>query len=129
MRQWLAAVAGIGVRIACALALMSLALQLPAEASARRLSSAEVAVYTLPDGTVPPLCVTIPDGTGKGKIVKLGDDTQALYKQASLLPAPDWSAGLRLCDAGERLTLPVPAVLRHLIYPPGSGPRAPPASA
>jgi hypothetical protein len=129
MRQWLARVTGLGVRVACAVALMSLALNLPAEANARRLSSLEVAVYTLPDGSVPPLCVTVPDGTGQGKIVKLGADTLGLYKHTVFLPLPVSTQALKLTDAGDRIAPPAPASLRHLLYPPGAGPRAPPASA
>lgn len=126
MRQWFAAVAGLGLRMACALALVSLALHLPAEAGARQLSSAEIAAYTLPDGSLPALCVTVDDGTGQGKIVKLGIETLALHKHAALLPSPDSAGGLRLADAGARLALAEAPRLRHLLYPPGAGPRAPP---
>jgi hypothetical protein len=120
---------GIATRIMCALALLSLAFAVPAEADARALTSSEVAAYMLPDGSLPSLCVTVPDGSGQGKIVKLGADSLGLHHSVAALPVPCQTAGDRLLTASVRIDLPQTRVLRHLLHPPGAGPRAPPVSA
>jgi hypothetical protein len=125
MARW----TGIATRIMCALALLSLAFSIPAEADARALTSAEVVAYMLPDGSLPSLCVTVPDGSGQGKIVKLGADSLGLYHSVAALPVPDHNGGVRVLAAASRIDLPETRVLRHLLYPPGAGPRAPPAFA
>ena len=124
-----ATVLGIVTRFFCAIALLSLALSAPAEANSRALSSEEVAAYMLPDGSLPSLCVTIPDGSGQGKIVKLGADSLGLHHHDVILPVPAATAGARLVIVSERLDPASPDALRHLLYPPGAGPRAPPQSA
>ena len=124
-----ATVLGIVARFFCAIALLSLALAAPAEANSRALSSEEVAAYMLPDGSLPSLCVTIPDGSGQGKIVKLGADSLGLHHHDVILPVPATTAGARLVIVSEQLDPASPDALRHLLYPPGAGPRAPPQSA
>ncbi|HZG27638.1 MAG TPA: hypothetical protein VE079_04175 [Ensifer sp.] len=116
-------------RIFCAVALLSLALSAPAEANSRALSSEEIAAFMLPDGSLPSLCVTIPDGSGQGKIVKLGADSLGLHHHDVMLPMPAEAAGARLVIVAEQLDPARPDALRHLLYPPGAGPRAPPHSA
>lgn len=120
---------GIVTRFFCAIALLSLALSAPAGANSRALSTEEVAAYMLPDGSLPSLCVTIADGSGQGKIVKLGADSLGLHHHDVILPMPAQAAGARLVIVSERLEPARPDTLRHLLYPPGAGPRAPPASA
>lgn len=113
-------------RIFCAVAVLSISFSLPENSNARQISPAEIAAYVLPDGTLPPLCVTLPDGSGQGKIVKLGADTLGLH-HPSILSFPHFAATpVALSGSGERI-LAQSLILRHLIYPPGSGPRAPPA--
>jgi hypothetical protein len=119
----------IVTRFFCALAFLSMTLAAPAEANSRTLSSEDVAAYMLPDGSLPSLCVTMPDGSGQGKIVKLGADSLGLHHHHIILPVPAEAAGARLVIVSERLDLPKPDALRHLLYPPGAGPRAPPHSA
>lgn len=120
---------GIVTRIFCAIALLSLALSTPVEANSRSLSSEEIAAYMLPDGSLPALCVTLLDGTGQGKIVKLGADPLGLHHHPVILPVPAETAGARLTIVAEGLDPAGPDALRHLLYPPGAGPRAPPQSA
>ena len=129
MQPTRATVLGIVTRFFCAIALLSLVLSAPAEANSRALSSEEVAAYMLPDGSLPALCVTVPDGSGQGKIVKLGADSLGLHHHHVILPLPAETAGARLVIVSERFDPARPDALRHLLYPPGAGPRAPPHSA
>ena len=119
----------IVTRFFCAIALLSMTLAAPTEANSRALSSEEIAIYMLPDGSLPSLCVTIPDGSGQGKIVKLGASTLGLHHHDVMLPVPAETAGARVLVLSERLDPPTPEAVRHLLYPPGAGPRAPPQSA
>ncbi len=120
---------GIATRVFCAIALLSLTLAAPAEASTRALSGDEIAHYMLPDGSLPSLCVTVPDGSGQGKIVKLGASTLGLHHHDVILPVPAEPAGPQLVIVSHEMAPARPDALRHLLYPPGAGPRAPPASA
>lgn len=129
MLRRLSAGMGFLARIACAVALASLAFHLPAEARTRALSTVELVSYTLPDGSLPPLCVTVPDGSGQGKIVKLGSDTLGLVQKHVLPSSGGAWQGARIMLPGVLLPEGAVRTLRHLLYPPGSGPRAPPASA
>ncbi|MCO6186741.1 hypothetical protein [Rhizobium sp. L1K21] len=117
---------GLTLRIICALALLSIGFAQVAQAGNRVVPAAELALYVLPDGSLPDLCITIPDGSGGGKIVRLGSDTMGALHAHPFMP-PEQETGARVLLAGARL-LPVQIapVSRHL-YRPGSGPRAPPA--
>lgn len=126
MRHRLAKTIGMGMRLVLALALLSLALYAPAEAGSRTLTSAEIAAYTLPDGSLPALCVTVPDGSGKGQIIKLGGGALGLHNHPVALPLPDDTAGARPLGIGLRIAAPAAITLSAILYPPGSGPRAPP---
>lgn len=115
-------------RILCAAAVVSIGFFAEASGSQREISAAEIAAYMLPDGTLPVLCVTIPDGNGQGKIVKLSPDTLGLHHNVAL-PVPGPSFEALLVTGADALLPPKATPLRHLLYPPGSGPRAPPVSA
>lgn len=128
MRLTLSKFMGLFARILCVAAVVSIGFSAEASGNLRELSAAEIAAYMLPDGTLPALCVTVPDGSGQGKIVKLGSDTLGLHS-AVALPVPSPSFVTLKASGGELLFPPKAAQLRHLLYPPGSGPRAPPASA
>ena len=119
----------LATRILCALALVSFGFAAPGAASgnSRALSSTEIAAFMLPDGSLPSLCVTATDGSGKGIIVKLAGDTLGMHPLAEL-PSPMLDGGLVFRNGSERLALVRETPLRHLLYPPGSGPRAPPAT-
>ncbi len=83
----------------------------------------------LPDGSLPSLCVTIPDGSGQGKIVKLGADSFGLHHHDVILPVPAATAGRASGHRFRTARSRIADALRHLLYPPGAGPRAPPFSA
>lgn len=114
-------------RLLCALALLSFGFSSAASAGTRDISRLELAAYMLPDGSLPVLCVTVPDGSGTGKIIKLGTDTLAVHDQA-VLPAPSFGNGFLVRSIFARWIVPEAAALHHRLYPPGSGPRAPPAA-
>lgn len=118
---------GLALRMICALALLSIGFAQEAQAGNRTVSAAELAQYVLPDGTLPGLCITIPDGSGSGKIVRLGSDTLGAHHVQALV-LPDHDNGSRLLAAGLRL-LPVRNVILSLdLHPSGHGPRGPPSS-
>jgi hypothetical protein len=114
-------------RLLCVFAVLSFGFSSNASAGARQISPLELAAYMLPDGSVPVLCVTIPGGAGSGKLVKLHADTLAVQQPAAL-PAPQLGAGLLVRSSFARWVVPATASLHHRLYPPGSGPRAPPAT-
>jgi hypothetical protein len=118
---------GFAARIICVLTLVSFGFaSSAASANTRQLSAAELAGYMLPDGSVPVLCVTLPDGSGNGKIIKLGIDTLGVHPVATL-PAPVFAGGY-LVRAVTLSSAPQKDILLHkILYPPGAGPRAPPA--
>ncbi len=116
---------GLSVRILCAAAFLCFGIASQAISDERSLSPEEVAAYMLPDGTLPSLCITIPGTDGEGKIVKLGFETIGVGKTvAFVVPDVPLTDTFALTKSRTR-PANVPA-LRHLLYPPGSGPRAPP---
>ncbi|MBB4234523.1 DUF2946 family protein [Rhizobium esperanzae] len=115
------------VRILCAIALVSVgfAHQAPAIAA----DPVDLAEYVLPDGTLPTLCVTVSDDEGKtGTDHRLHNHgCEACRISAStLLPPPADIAGKAVAFS-VRVDFPIriEAFHRH-IYPPNTGPRAPP---
>lgn len=129
MRRRLIARVGLVVRVLSAFAFAFLCFASTSQSfgDQRELSASEVAAYLLPDGSLPSLCVTIPGSSGQGKIVKLASDTLGLCKVVAFsLPAAPvitaHAAGKGSPVSGQDHPL------RHLLYPPGSGPRAPPTS-
>ena len=117
---------GMLARLLCALSLVFLGFAQPASAGPRTLSPEELAAYVLPDGTIPSLCVTLADGSGKGVIVKLGVGTLGMHSVAAL-PVPFADGGAAVHFVSEHLIIAKEPPLRRLLYPPGAGPRAPPA--
>lgn len=92
------------------------------------LSPQEVAAYTLPDGTLPELCLPSTDGGDHGHGTALGTGCEACIISASIiLPLPAEVADRPPRQVGEAV-LPVryEAFYRQ-IYPPNAAPRAPPA--
>lgn len=114
-------------RLLCVFAVLSFGFSSNASAGAREISPQELAAYMLPDGSVPVLCVTVPDGSGSGKLVRLHADTLAVQQPAAL-PAPQPGTGLLVRPSFAGWVLPATPPLHHHLYPPGSGPRAPPAT-
>ncbi len=124
IEQWL-------VRALCAIALVfvGFAHQLPA-AAANDLSPAALAQYVLPDGTLPTLCVTVTDDSGKehGKIAHLNPCEACRIGASVLLPQP---ADITGAPMGFVLRAELPRraeAFRRALFPPNTGPRAPPAN-
>jgi hypothetical protein len=117
------------VCVLCTIALMAIgfghrtpALAVPA------YTPAEIALYTLPDGTLPDLCLTRHDDGGK-------DHSQAPVCEAcriagdTLLPAPADITGARIAFTTVfYLPVSVEDTYRKL-FPPNATPRGPPAVA
>ncbi|MBW9054804.1 hypothetical protein [Rhizobium mesosinicum] len=123
IEQWL-------VRILCTIALVfvGLAHQGPAVAE-DALSPAALAQYVLPDGTLPTLCVTVVDDSGKehGKIAHLNPCEACRISAAVMLPQPADVTGARI---GFTVAVELPPrveTFHRQLFPPNTGPRAPPA--
>lgn len=117
------------IRMICVVALILLGLgHRPAISSVPELSPQEIAALTLPDGTVPELC--LPSEDGKGKVHAAASDCEACrIAAAALLPAPADDVGIRMSlTAAVSLPQPAEAHFRQL-FPPASHPRAPPVTA
>ena len=97
----------------------------PVVSSSPQLSPQEIAALTLPDGTVPELC--LPSEDGKGKVHAAASDCEACrIAAAALLPAPADAVGIRMSLIAA-VTLPQPAEAHYRqLFPPDSHPRAPP---
>ena len=116
------------VRILCAIALVSVgfAHQVPAAAPS---GPADYSAYALPDGSLPTLCVTVTDETGKsqhGADHNHGCEACRISATA-MLPSP---ADLSGAPLGYAVAEAVPlraAVFHRDPFPPNTGPRAPPA--
>lgn len=115
-------------RLLCVVALVLLGLaHRPAVSPAPQLSPQEIAALTLPDGTLPELC--LPSEDGKGKAHAMSSDCEACrISAAALLPAPGDATGIRL-PLTASVTLPQPAEAHYRqLFPPDSHPRAPPVT-
>ncbi len=116
------------VRILCALALLLVGFaHRPPVLSDQ---AEDYAAYRLPDGSLPSLCITSTDEDGNGaEHHKLhGQGCEACRIGASvLLPNPSDVTGVRL--AYQRPVPPPhrPETFRRQLYPPNTGPRAPPS--
>ncbi|MFJ6324672.1 MULTISPECIES: hypothetical protein [unclassified Rhizobium] len=118
------------VRTLCALSLLlvGFAHQVPA-LPAKQLSPAELAQYILPDGTLPTLCVTVIDGAGQehGKVGHLTGCEACRISASVVLPVPADVVGAPI---GFAFTVELPRraeAIHRQLYPPNTGPRAPPA--
>ncbi|MBB3655662.1 hypothetical protein FHX15_000861 [Rhizobium sp. BK650] len=123
IEQWL-------VRILCTVALVFVGLAHQVPAAQNDLSPAALAQYVLPDGTLPMLCVTVTDDSGKehGKIAHLNPCEACRIGAAVVLPQPADVTGARIGFA-VAVVLPRRAEAFHRqLFPPNTGPRAPPAT-
>ncbi|PWI50198.1 hypothetical protein B5K03_31785 [Rhizobium phaseoli] len=118
------------VRILCALALVFVGFshQFPA-ISDSKLVQAELAQYTLPDGTLPTLCVTVTDASGKtqGKLAHLHGCEACRIGASVMLPAPADAIGGHV---GFVVSAELPRraeAFHRQLFPPNTGPRAPPS--
>ncbi|MDM9627941.1 hypothetical protein QTL95_18775 [Rhizobium sp. S152] len=124
LEQWL-------VRIICAVALLfvGFAHQVPALAS-DPTDPAHYAAYTLPDGTLPSLCITLKDDDGKATPdhKASGQGCEACRIGAAvLLPTPTDIIGTAVSFLAQAAPARGTEAFRRQIYPPNTGPRAPPA--
>ncbi|MFS8113435.1 hypothetical protein QD460_17065 [Rhizobium jaguaris] len=116
------------VRIICALALMfvSFAHQ-PPIAKADELTPIELAQYQLPDGTRPVLCLTDKGTDDKEHAKTHAPGCEACrIAAAALLPAPPTDVCEHLALIGQDVLAPKTEAFHRQLYPPNTGPRAPP---
>eukprot|EP01036_Dinobryon_divergens_P037660 gene37660-biopygen29824 len=99
------------IRIICVVALVLLGLaHRPPVPAVPTLTPAEVALLTLPDGTLPELCLPGTDQDGKSKSHAMASDCEACRISANVvLPPPADLVGIRLRVA-------IAAVLQCLSY-------------
>jgi hypothetical protein len=113
------------VRIACAIALLSIGFA-HKPLDLRALSQVDMAAYTLPDGTIPDLCIPGDDGAGKtGHLMDHGCEACSLSASV-LIPQPPAFGGVVLASGQQAVPAQRVEAFRQRLYPPGSGPRAPP---
>lgn len=117
------------VQTLCVLALLFLGLSHQPPVLAGDTRAAEFAEFVLPDGTLPTLCTTSMDQDGKGspshKIHSQGCEACRINAAVILPPRTD-ACGISVAFAAAiDLPLRVETVYRQ-IYPPNTGPRAPP---
>lgn len=120
--------AAIWLRILCAIALVCIGFAHRIPMANASPSAQELAAYSLPDGTLPVLCITQDDGSS-GKQSTISDKScDACRLNASTdLPTPT-VLGIPLVKPVRQAVLPVrfEAFTRQL-FPPNAAPRAPPA--
>lgn len=116
------------VRILCAIALLSVGFAHRPAVSAAELTPLELAQYRLPDGTLPVLCVTerTPDGKEHSKAYMPGCEACRI-SATILLPTPPTDICEHLAFVREDVVVARSETFRRQLYPPNSGPRAPPA--
>ncbi len=114
------------MRILCAVALLSVGFShQPVNAFAAQTS--ENAAYQLPDGTFPDLCIVDASGKFNGKMTDHGCDA-CLLSASILVPAAPANPGEILAVSSAISIVERPESVRYRLYPPNSGPRAPPLS-
>lgn len=119
---------GTLTRIFCALALLFVGLShQPPALSAPTLTPAEIAAYTLPDGTLPVLCLPSEDGAGKNHSHDFGSGCEACrLASAILLPVPPTIGGVTLVREADRFIPIRDEAFYRQLFPPNASPRAPP---
>ena len=116
MAQWL--------RILCAVALLSVGFaHNPVMAFAATANQA--AAYQLPDGSFAELCTVNDLDQHKGKMSDHGCEACRLTT-STLIPTAPIVAGDILRISTDARVFERPESVRHRLYPPNSGPRAPP---
>ncbi|TAZ47085.1 hypothetical protein ELH75_31810 (plasmid) [Rhizobium leguminosarum] len=117
------------VRFVCALALLFVGFaHQTASLSANEVRASDYTEYVLPDGSLPTLCITVIDSSGKehGKIGHLNPCEACRIGASILLPQPA-DAGSVLMGFSVAAELPRRVeILHRQLYPPNTGPRAPP---
>lgn len=121
VEQWL-------VRILCALALLFVGFaHQPPAINGDLARSGHSAAYTLPDGTIPVLCLSSPNGKSKHDHTDRTSGCEACRLSASiLLPAPDTLNGQPIRRQIDRVVLPPYDTVYRPLFPPNTSPRGPP---
>ena len=116
------------VRSICVLALAFVGFaHQPPIANADELAPAALAQYRLPDGTLPVLCVTDKGTDGKEHSKTHAPGCEACrIAAAALLPAPPTGVCEHLALADQDVLPPRTEAFHRQLYPPNTGPRAPP---
>lgn len=116
------------MRMFCALAVLLLGFAHQAPAAAAALTPAERAAFSLPDGSLPDLCMPGTPDDGSGKKISHSHFCGACRVFWDLLPAPADAAHTIVRKTGAVLppSQPVASARAHL--PPNASPRGPPAS-
>lgn len=119
---------GTMMRILCAIALLFVGLShKPPTVHASTFTPAELAAYTLPDGTLPVLCLPSQDETGKSNSHDLGNGCEACrLMSATLLPEPPTVGGIAVLHTPDRYIPRRNEAFYRQLFPPNAPPRAPP---
>lgn len=116
------------VRTLCVIALFAVGFAHRVPAAASVLSAAEIAALTLPDGTLPELCLPGTDHDDKGHTV-IKDCEACRISSVALLPQPADASGI-VIRASVAVALPRSfEAFQRQLFPPNAAPRAPPAPA
>jgi hypothetical protein len=115
----------IAVRMICALALLFVAFahQPVSLASAQP----DLSAYTLPDGSLPVLCLTDSNDTDHHNSAWHGKGCEACRLSASvILPVPPAASGRKIEPLQSLAIRREAALIARLAYPPSAPPQAPP---
>ncbi|MDR6821118.1 hypothetical protein J2X76_006319 [Neorhizobium sp. 2083] len=117
------------VRALCVLALLFVGFaHKPLNLDYHSIPASELAAYTLPDGTLPVLCLPSEDGKTKHDGHDLGSGCEACRLTASvLLPAPADMAGAPIVRESERMVPVRSEAFYRQLFPPNTAPRGPPS--
>lgn len=122
----------MAVHMLCMLALVAIgfAHKVPT-VSASPLTPSEIAAYTLPDGTLPVLCISdqaVSDHSHEHKHKTDGGCEACRISASFLLPLPTDTVGLA-AKLDRKLTFPrLQEPLLARLFPPNTAPRAPPSA-
>jgi hypothetical protein len=116
----------LAVRMVCALALVFVAFaHQPIEA--RPANQIDLAAYTLPDGTVPVLCLPGSDDKDQHKSAWHGTGCEACRLSASfILPVPPFTSGPKVQPAQSLAIRREAVLIARSLFPPSAPPQAPP---
>lgn len=116
----------IALRILCAIAFLSVGFAHKAP-FAEAAQAVKFAAYTLPDGTVPDICLNNDAGGSHQKKHVLDRDCEACRISASvLLPVPSAIEVATAAIAAEPVLIIRREAFYRQLFPPNAAPRAPP---
>jgi hypothetical protein len=116
------------LHILCALALLCLSFAHTSPAVERPIPASEIAAYTLPDGTIPILCLPGQGDGEKHHTHSFGNGCEACRIASSvLLPTPADVIGQTIAVAADKPLPPLRKTAFAQLLRPNASPRAPPA--